>query len=79
MLVMGDEWTWWGVPIRMASVLELLSCKKFNFIHAFISSRQVVSVDDGDGDDRAADDGDNDGRAAEGSESVLRYSCVSSA
>ena len=76
---MGDEWTWWGVPIRMASVLELFSCKKFIFIHAFISSRQVVSVDDGDDDGKAADDGDDDGRAAEGGGSVLMYSCVSSA
>ena len=34
----------------MASVLELLSCRKFCVIHAFISSRQVVMVDEGDGE-----------------------------
>ena len=28
MLVIGDDLTWCGVPIRMASVLELLSCRK---------------------------------------------------
>ena len=28
MLVIGDELTWCGVPIRMTSVLELLSCRK---------------------------------------------------
>lgn len=27
MLVMDDESSWWGVPIRMASVLELFSCR----------------------------------------------------
>ena len=32
--------------MMMASVLELFSCRKFSFIHAFISSRQVVMVDD---------------------------------
>ena len=37
------------MPIRMASVLWLLSCRKLSFIHASISSRQVVSVDVGRG------------------------------
>ena len=32
--------------MMMASVLELFSCRKFSFIHAFISSRQVVMVDE---------------------------------
>lgn len=58
MLVMSDDRTWCGVPTKMASVLELFSCRKFCFIHAFISSRQVVRVDDG--------------RAAEGVGFVLR-------
>ena len=49
MLVMGHVLTWWGVPMRIASVFELLSCRKFKLIHALISSRQVVRVDDGDG------------------------------
>ncbi len=44
MLLMTDVRTWFGVPIRMASVLELL---KFCFIHTFISSRQVVKMEDG--------------------------------
>ncbi len=47
MLLMTDVRTWFGVPIRIASVLELFSCKKFCFIHAFISSRQVVKMEDG--------------------------------
>lgn len=47
MLLMTDVRTWFGVPIRMASVLELFSCKKFCFIHAFISSRQVVKMENG--------------------------------
>ena len=28
-LVMEDDWTWCGVPTKMASVLEALSCRKF--------------------------------------------------
>ena len=56
MLVIVDDLTWCGVPMRMASVFELFSCRKLSVIHAFISSRQVVSVDDGDGgDDRGAE------------------------
>ncbi len=47
MLLMTDVRTWFGVPIRMASVLELFSCKKFCFIHAFISSKQVVKMENG--------------------------------
>ncbi len=47
MLLMTDVRTWFGVSISMASVLELFSCKKFCFIHAFISSRQVVKMEDG--------------------------------
>ena len=54
----------------MASVLELFNCKKLWAIHAFISSRHVVSVDD--------DGGDGD-RGAEGGGTVLKYSWVSSA
>ena len=49
MVVMVDEQTWCGVPTRMASVLELFSCRKLSFIHASISSRQVVSVESGRG------------------------------
>ena len=53
MHVMGDELTWCGVPMRMASVLLLFNWRKLSLIHAFISSRQMVIVDevDGDGDD----------------------------
>ena len=43
-VVMVDDRTWCGVPTIMASVLELLSFRKFCFIHACISSRQAVSV-----------------------------------
>lgn len=57
-LVMSDVRTRCGVPTRIASVFELFNCWKFCFIHAFISSRQLVRVDDG--------------RAAEGVEFVLR-------
>ena len=39
-----DDRIWCGVPTRIASVFELLSCRKFAFIHAFISSRQVETV-----------------------------------
>lgn len=44
MLVIVDYRVWCGVPTRMASVFELLSCKKLATVHAFISSRQVESV-----------------------------------
>lgn len=64
MVVMGDDWTWCGVLISMASVLELFNWRKFCFIQAFISSRQVVSVDGSDDDDG--------GGAAEGVGSVFR-------
>ena len=47
MVVMVDDRTWCGVPTIMASVLELLSFRKFCFIHACISSRQAVSVGEG--------------------------------
>ena len=60
MLVMVADWTWCGVPMIMASVFELFSCRKLSFIHAFISSRQVVSVDTD--------------RAVEGVGFFLRYS-----
>ena len=42
-VVILDDWTWWGVPTRMASVLEQFSCRKLSFIHASISSKQVVN------------------------------------
>lgn len=66
MLIMGDDWVWRGVPTRMALVLELLSWRKLRSIHAFISSRQIVSSD---GDD-------NEGGVAA---LAFIYSCVSSA
>ena len=44
---------------------KLFNCGKFSFIHASISSRQVVSVDVGRGQEEVG--------------VVLRYSCVSSA
>ncbi len=47
MLFMTDVQTWFGGLIRMASGLELFSYKKFCFIHTFISSRQVVKMEDG--------------------------------
>ncbi len=47
MLLMTDVRTWFGVPIKMASVLELFSCNTFCFIHAFISYRQVVKMENG--------------------------------
>lgn len=47
MLVMVDDRVWCGVPTRMASVFELLSCRKLSAIQALISSRQVVSMDEG--------------------------------
>ena len=45
MLVIVDDRVWCGVPTRMASVFEPLSCRKLAAIHTFISSRQVESVD----------------------------------
>ena len=45
MLVILDDRVWCGVPTRMASVFEPLSCRKLAAIHTFISSRQVESVD----------------------------------
>ena len=51
MLVMEDDWIWCGVPTKIASVLEVFSWRKLCFIHAFISSRQAVSVDGEDDDD----------------------------
>ena len=42
MLVIVDDRVWCGVPTRMASVFELLSCRKLAVIHTFISSRQVL-------------------------------------
>ena len=42
MLVILDDRVWCGVPTRMASVFELLSCRKLAVIHTFISSRQVL-------------------------------------
>ena len=51
MLVMDDDLVWWGVPTRMASVLELFSWRKLCSIHTFISSRQVVSCDGDDCED----------------------------
>ena len=60
--------------MTMASVFELFNCKKFDFIHAFISSRQMVIVDDDAG-------GADGGSAVRGGrvESSFMYSCVSSA
>ena len=69
MLVMEDDWIWCGVPTSMTSVLELFNCRKLCFVHSFISSRQVVRVDSGDGA----------GEVAEGRVSIFMYSCVSSA
>ena len=45
--------------MMIASVLELFNCRKFCFIHAFISSRQMVIVD-------ADTDGGDSGRAERG-------------
>ena len=45
MLVIVDDRVWCGVPTRMASVFQPLSCRKLAAIHTFISSRQVESVD----------------------------------
>ena len=45
MLVIVDDRVSCGVPTRMASVFEPLSCWKLAPIHTFISSRQVESVD----------------------------------
>ena len=74
MWVMGDDWTWFGVPTKIASVFELFSCRKFSRIQAFISSMQLLRGDgEGDGDD----DGDSDDVCGIGS--VFIYSCVSSA
>ena len=53
------------MPMRMASVLELFNLMKLSFILAFISSRLVVSGDDGRGQEEVG--------------VVLRYSCASSA
>ena len=75
MCVMGDDQTWSGVPTKMASVSEPLSWRKFFAIHVFISSRQVLSVDEDDDDDDD-DDADNDD---DNDRSVFIYSCVSSA
>ena len=74
MCVMGDDQTWSGVPTKMASVSEPLSWRKFFAIEVFISSRQVLSVDEDEDDDDADNDNDdgNDGP-------VFIYSCVSSA
>ena len=47
MLVIVDDRVWCRVETRMASVFELLSCRKLPVIHAFFSSRQVESVDTG--------------------------------
>lgn len=30
----NEKQSWWGVPMGMALVLELLSCKKFSLMHA---------------------------------------------
>ncbi|MEQ2163325.1 hypothetical protein GOODEAATRI_028890 [Goodea atripinnis] len=61
MVVMKDKWSCRRVPNKISSVLELFSCRKWWFIHAFISFRQSVSVDsDGGG---AVDDGKGDGRS----------------
>ena len=46
---MGHDWIWWGVPINMASVFVLFNWRKLRVIHALISSRQVVRMDEGDG------------------------------
>ena len=74
MCVMWDDRTWCGVPTKMAYVLEPLSWRKFSAIEVFISSRQVLSVDEDEDDDDADNDNDdgNDGP-------VFIYSCVSSA
>ena len=45
MLVILNDRVWCGVPTRMASVFEPLSCRKLAAIHTFISSRQVEIVD----------------------------------
>ena len=76
MLVMGHVLIWWGVPIRMASVFRLLSRRKLQLIHAFISSRQVDRVDDGDAEVTVVTGlqvvaGLRVGR------SIFRYNCVS--
>ena len=70
---MGEDWTWFGVPTKIASVMELFSCRKFCCIQAFISSMQVLKDVDGNGDDDG-DSGDSGGIG-----SVFIYSCVSSA
>ena len=67
----GADWTWFGVPTKIASVLELLICRKLCCIQAFISSMQVLRDVDGNGD------GDGDSEDACGIGSVFIYSCVS--
>ncbi len=44
-VVTVDDRVWCGVPMRMALVFEPLSWRKLTVVHAFISSRQVESVD----------------------------------
>lgn len=41
---MREEWSWLGVPVGMASVFELLSCKKFSLIHAPFQAGVQLSV-----------------------------------
>ena len=83
MCVMGDDRAWCGVPTKMASVFELLSWRTFFAIHVFISSRQVLSVDEDEDDDADDDDDDDDDDDNEDNDDndgpVFIYSCVSSA
>ena len=83
MLVMGHDLIWWGVPISMASVFELFNWRKLTVIHALISPRQVVRMEDGDGWSAGAEGGVVGGLrevvALRAGGLIFKYSCVSSA
>lgn len=42
--VMREDWSWWGVPTNVASVLEPISRRMFWSIHACIPSRRYVFI-----------------------------------